>query len=315
MPKIWSYGFVNLDVVTQTVDKWPERSAVLWAENIEFKIGGVALNAAVAAAKLGQMSVGLIGYIGNDKAGQMVKSDLEKLGVDTTQLVIVDTQPTAICIVCVHPDGERSFIMNIGANEKLRTVEINIDALTSGDFFHFGGTYSIARLQALLKQLQNQQITVSIDLSADSTGKWDDLVPLFPHIDIFMANVHEIKQLTGTSDPVLAVQEIAAEGPKIVAIKLGGEGAYIFSKSWEGHIPAFKVEAIDTTGAGDSFAGSLLYGLARGWDTEQAATLANAVGALCTTSAGASDGIGSYTETIAFIREQERAGKWDWGRR
>lgn len=310
MPKIWSYGFVNLDVVTQTVDEWPDRSAVLWAENIEFKLGGVALNAAVTVAKLGRLPVGLIGYIGDDKAGQMVKSELEKLDVDTSQLMAVETQPTAICIVCVHPDGERSFIMNIGANEKLRTEGIKLDVLTPGDFFHIGGTYSIARLQALLKQLQKLQITVSIDLSADSRGKWTELTSLCPYTDIFMANALETEQLTGISDPALAVQKIAAEGPKMVIVKMGGKGSYIFTKAWAGHIPAFTVEVVDTTGAGDAFAGSLLYGLARGWDTEQAATFANAVGALCTTMPGASDGICSYVETIAFIKEQGRAGEW-----
>jgi sugar/nucleoside kinase (ribokinase family) len=127
-----------------------------------------------------------------------------------------------------------------------------------------------------------------------------------------MANADEARRLTGTTDPTGAVQKISTAGPDTVVIKLGRDGAYISAPSWQGHVEAFTVEAIDTTGAGDSFAGAFLFGLTRDWAVEQIATFANAVGALCTTQAGATEGIQTYAETIAFIEAQGRAGNWDW---
>jgi len=313
MPKIWSYGFINMDVITQTVDAWPEWSGLVWTDRIEFKIGGVALNPAVTVARLGGLPVGIIGYVGTDKAGQMVKSELEQAGIDTSRLIVSQTQPTGVCIVCVHSDGERSFIISSGANHNLRTEAVGVEQLTPGDFFHVGGAFSMSGLAALLEQVREQQLTVSVDVAFDSSGRWwARMVDLFPHIDIFMANASESQKLTGTTNPARAAQKIAAEGPQTVIIKQGKNGAYILAPTWQGQVPPFAVEVVDTTGAGDAFAGSFLYGLATGWGVEQAGTLAGAVGALCVTTPGATEGVVSYAQTVNFINAQGRTGPWNW---
>lgn len=313
LPTIWSYGYINLDIMTQTVNTWPEHAGLIWVDHIGFTLGGVAMNPAVTVAKLGGQPVGLIGYLGDDFAGQIIAQELRELGVNTARLKINPGQPTGICIVSVHPDGERSFILTAGANAKLLSEAGDLDNFSPGDYLHIGGALNIAHLPHTLQQVRHQKVIVSVDVSFDSTGRWWGRVsPLFPWVDIFMANAPETEQLTGTADPVRAAQILAAEGPKLVAIKLGGDGAYMLSPTWQGHVPPFAVAAVDTTGAGDSFAGSLLYGLARAWPVEQAATFANAVGALCTTQVGAATGIRNYAETVAFIKEHDRAGEWIW---
>ncbi len=313
MATIWSYGFVNLDIITRSVQQWPDYNGQIWVDNIDFRIGGVALNPAVTIAKLGGISAGLIGYIGDDAAGQIVKSELEKIGLNTTRLVTDRALPTGICIVAVHPDAERSFIISSGANSRLNSGEMAISGLTPGDFFHLGGGLLLTEAQYVLKQVQALGATVSVDVSLDTSGQWWTLLaPLLPFTDIFMANASEAEHLTGATDPAQAVRKLAAAGPGLVIVKLGRRGAYAFTSTWEGHILPFRVEAVDTTGAGDAFAGSLLYGLARGWEVQQAATFANAVGALSTTAAGATEGIRNYTDTVRFIEEQGRSGTWNW---
>jgi ribokinase len=313
VPKIWSYGFINLDVITQGVDAWPDKSGLVWVQKIDFKLGGVALNPAVTIAKLGGVPVGIIGYIGQDLVGQLIRTELTDLGVDITQLNLDETQASGICIVCVHPDGERSFLIGAGANANLNTRPLRIKGLSAGDFFHLGGVAALTQLQDNLEQVRRQRVNISLDLSFDSSGQmWSRVAPLLPAVNICMANADEARQLTGTTDPTGAVQKISTAGPDTVVIKLGRDGAYISAPSWQGHVEAFTVEAIDTTGAGDSFAGAFLFGLTRDWAVEQIATFANAVGALCTTQAGATEGIQTHAETIAFIEAQGRAGNWDW---
>jgi sugar/nucleoside kinase (ribokinase family) len=299
--------------MTHTVEQWPDHAGLIWVDQINFTLGGVALNPAVTIAKLGQTPVGLIGYLGDDLASQLINQELYKLGIITTRLKIRPGQSSGICIVSVHPDGERSFIITAGANANLLSETSDLDDIAPGDYLHIGGALNIVHLPQTLARVRQRQVIVSVDVSFDSTGRWwGRLAPFFPYIDIFMANASESEQLTGTTDPVLAAQKITAAGPPCVAIKLGSHGAYIFSPTWQGSVPPFRVTALDTTGAGDAFAGALLYGLTRGWPIEQAAILANAVGALCTTQIGATTGIPSYPEMVAFIHAQGRAGKWRW---
>ncbi|MEM7345434.1 MAG: carbohydrate kinase family protein [Chloroflexota bacterium] len=313
MTTIWSYGFINLDIITQTIPEWPEQGISTWVDRMQFKIGGVALNPAAAVARLGGLPVGLIGYIGNDVPGQIVRQELKILGLDTTRLVVDDTLPTGTCIVAVHPDTERTFITCAGVNQRLQTEKISIEGLSEKDFFHVGGAGGLTNAPELLQEVQAQGATTSMDVSFDKSGQWwSRLAPVFPYLDIFLANALEADRLTGTNDPQQAVRKIAAAGPELVIVKLGREGAYLYTPTWEGYIQPFLVEAVDTTGAGDSFAGSLLYGLAKGWSIEQAATFANAVGALSTQTAGATEGVRSYAETLAFMATQNRLGDWDW---
>lgn len=313
MPTIWSYGFINLDIIAQPVPHWPAHSGLVWVDRIDFKIGGVALNPAVTIAKLGGLPVGLIGYLGQDGAGQIIKNELATLGLDTSRLVTDATRPTGVCLVGVHPDTERSFIISAGANARLRAEPVSLAGLEAGDFFHLGGTASLADSQPLLEQARAQGLIISVDVAFDSSGQWwGRLAPLLPWIDIFMANALESEHLTGLTDPRAAAQKLAAAGPPCVVIKLGRAGCYLHSAAWHGYVAPFAIEAVDTTGAGDAFAGALLYGLAQDWPIEQAATLANAVGALSATVTGATEGVRGYADTLDFIKAQGRTGAWNW---
>ena len=316
MKKIWCYGYLNLDVSAQPVTQWPELGHVAWVDKIGFQPGGVALNPALTIARLGGVPVGIIGCVGGDQPGQTILAALDKYRVDVSRLVVLKTHPTGVCIVCVHPDGERSFIMNVGANAALKEVTLASADFSSQDIFHLSGMMSLGVAQKMLPHLKSQGVTLSADTSVDSNGEWwSALEPLFPHLDIFMANALESHFLTGTKDPERSAQQFYEAGVQIAVIKLGAEGAYFHSLLWSGHIPAFEVAVTDTTGAGDSFGGALLYGLAQGWPLEQAGLFANAVGGLCTTVLGATAGIRSYAETVAFIRSQNRAGAWVWDSR
>ncbi|MBC7265101.1 MAG: carbohydrate kinase family protein [Chloroflexi bacterium] len=318
MSKIWCLGIANLDVLTQPVDRWPERGGLVLVNSTDLQIGGVALNTAVTIGKLGGIPVGLIAHIGNDLAGQVLRDSLRAMNVDTTHLVISESQPTGTCIVCVHPGGERSFLYCFGANGDLCEESAMVEDLAAGDYLHVGGALGMAQfngqpLARLLQWAQGRGMTTSVDTTWDVTEQWwPSIAPALPHVDVFMTNELEAKHLTGQSDPWRTAECFAREGARIVIVKQGASGCYVHSEDWQGQVPAFKVEVVDTTGAGDAFAGAFIYGLARGWGVEQATTFANAVGALCVTALGATTGVRSCSETLDLIRTRGRAGAWNW---
>ena len=115
------------------------------------------------------------------------------------------------------------------------------------------------------------------------------------------------RELTGESDYDKIAEKLLRLGPSIVAITLGTDGCLIAGPKEKVHVPAFKVEVVDTTGAGDAFMGGLSYGLLQGWDLARVATFANACAALCCTKVGAR-AMSKLAEVVAFIKAKSPAG-------
>jgi len=117
------------------------------------------------------------------------------------------------------------------------------------------------------------------------------------------------KSLTGEDDIRQAGRAMLAKGPRVVVQTMGVDGSYTVSAAGEFHTPAFQVDVVDTTGAGDVFHGAYLVGLVRGWDLEKTATFASAVAAIHCTVLGNRKGIPSMDQVETFLRERSRNGK------
>ncbi|MBN2556832.1 MAG: carbohydrate kinase family protein [Anaerolineales bacterium] len=318
MKKIWSFGLAMLDVVTQPVHQWPETGGAEITETTDLVIGGMALNTAATLAKLGRVDVGLIASIGDDVGGRVLKSELQALGVDLQRLSVSENNPTGVAICCVHPGGERSMFLCFGANNELSLKTANLDGLQAGDIFHVGGSMCIEKtsggyLAAILQKVKEQGLLTSVDTMWDGTGKWWSLLePCLPYTDILLTNDDEARRYAECENLDDAAGKFMQHGAEMVIIKAGEQGATVYSETWRGHVDILPVESRDATGAGDAFAGGFLLGLAHGWDVRQAALFGSAVGAECVTAYGATTGIKSYAETIAFIHEHNRAGDWNW---
>jgi sugar/nucleoside kinase (ribokinase family) len=318
MKKIWTYGISNFDVIAQPVERWPNSGELVVTEKTEFMPGGPAVNTAITLRKLGFDRVGLIARFGDDRAGGILRQELEKMGVDAQSVSTSETSPTAVCIVCVHPGGERSFLYSFGGNNELGPDNADISRVTGGDFFHLGAAMGMGKSRAelivpLLEELRQRKVTITVDTSFDPVGAWwPSLAPCLPFTEVLFSNESEAEYLTGIKDPIKAAEKFQQSGAKTVVLKLGASGAYILSPDWQGYVPPFKVDAWDTTGAGDSFCGGFLFAINQSWPLEQSALFANAVGALCVTSFGATAGIRGYPETLEFIRSHRREGSWVW---
>jgi sugar/nucleoside kinase (ribokinase family) len=318
MSKVWTYGISNFDVIAQPVGHWPKPGELVVTDRTEFMPGGPAINTAITLRKIGFPQVGLIARFGKDRAGSILSQELEKMGVDTQSVSTSDSSPTAVCIVCVHPGGERSFLYSFGGNNELSPENADISRVAAGDVFHLGAAMGMARSRAeflipLLETLKAKPVTITVDTSFDPAGAWwPSLAPCLPFTDVLFSNESEAQYLTGHNDPQKAAVHFQNAGAKTVVIKLGGEGCFVLSPSWQGKVAPFTVDAVDTTGAGDAYCGGFLFGMQQGWPVEQTALFANAVGALCVLSFGATEGIQSYEKTVEFVRSQGRAGSWNW---
>ncbi|MEA3431502.1 MAG: PfkB family carbohydrate kinase [candidate division WOR-3 bacterium] len=143
-----------------------------------------------------------------------------------------------------------------------------------------------------------------MDTAWDARGRWMKLLePCLPYLDIFLPAVEEARMITDAE----TVEEIAKilidKGVKIVGLKMGKEGCYIRTKSKKIRIPAYPVEVIDTTGAGDAFVAGFLTGILKKWSLEKTGRLANAAGALSTTAIGATGGLISLKKTLEFMNK------------
>jgi sugar/nucleoside kinase (ribokinase family) len=200
--------------------------------------------------------------------------------------------PTSTSMVLVDRAGERTMLHNIGADASV-TAEA-IEARMVGTFLHVGGGLVLpglddpdgAPLAGLFAWARARGIHTSLDVVHDSTGRWQRVVPSLPHLDLFIPSRIEAAEITGVSDQAAAAAELRRRGVRFAIVTDGPRGAWVDHDDFVGHIPAFPVATIDTTGAGDAFTGGVLVGLIHGLGAQDAARLGAAVGALATTTIG-----------------------------
>jgi len=128
--------------------------------------------------------------------------------------------------------------------------------------------------------------------------------PCLPYLDLFIPSLEEAKMLSGKEDPEAMADLFMEMGAKNIVIKLGSQGCFIKNSREKHLVPAFKVKAVDATGAGDSFVAGFITGLVKGWDLKRCGIFANALGAQCVMTMGASDWEKSFDEVVEFIKGQ-----------
>jgi sugar/nucleoside kinase (ribokinase family) len=306
MPDVTSVGVMVADVLVWPVDEWPERGRLRVVDRIELRTGGLAHTTALTLAKLG-VETAAVGRVGNDAFGTVLIETLRAHGVHPH--VVRDPEVgTSVTVVAVTRGGERSFLHFVGANGRLVPEDVPDELLASTKILHLGGFFLLPGLDGepaarFLERARRTGCRTSVDVAWDAQGRWmEALGPCLGHLDFLFGNQDELGQLTRTRAPQEIARHLRALGVGVVAVKMGERGAYVAADEWEGHVPAFEVPVVDTTGAGDAFCGGFLAAALRGWPWEEVTRFANAVGALCVTAIGGATGVRSFEETIAFLR-------------
>lgn len=302
-------GILVADVIGAPLRAVPDPGRLVLVDEMSLHIGGCAVNAATALARLG-LPVEIMGKIGHDPFGDFLLSSLAEIGIGIGNLKRDPEIGTSATMVMVEPDGERRFVHYIGANAKFTLDDVDFSVLDSAAVLHLAGSLVLPGLDGeptaeLLRQAQNAGVTTFLDVVWDDTGRWMDLIgSSLPYIDYFVPSLPEAVAITGRENPTDAARKLIDHGVGTVAIKMDVDGCLVMTSSGLSiHQPAFQVDVVDATGAGDAFAAGFVAGVYLDWPLEKTARFANAVGALCVTGLGAAGGVCSMEETLEFMQE------------
>ena len=300
---VLSLGIFVVDVLGRPIDRFPEKGKLELFDQLEIHSGGCANNTAIALSRLG-VSVGVIGKIGSDQFGDIILQALTDNDVNTNGLIRDSEVNTSFTFVAIASDGERSFCHYIGANGTFSQDAINWDLIKNTKILHVAGALVMPQFDGkpmsnVLKKAKELGITTSLDTTWDATGKWmDTLEPCLPYVDIFLPSLTEAEQLTGKSDLKSITSLLRDYGISTIGIKMGEEGSFVSTPDDEFYVPAYSVDIVDATGAGDAYVAGFLAGIIKGWDIKKTAELASATGAACVTAIGTTTGIESLEATL-----------------
>ncbi|MGW4958409.1 ribokinase [Nonomuraea sp. NPDC004186] len=285
-------GSANADLVVQ-VDRHPAPGETVLGSELAVHPGGKGANQAVAAARLGAR-VALLGRVGADGHGRLLRESLERDGVDLGHLH--DTAAASgIAMIAVGPQGDNSIIVAPGANARL----------TEGDVLDAAPLLRSAPVVSLQLEIPLPAVLAAARLARRAVLNLSPAVPvpdeLLALCDPLVVNEHEAALLLGAPGaPDRQARELLARGPRSVVITLGADGAVVADMVAEDGavhaVPSPRVEAVDTTGAGDAFTGALAWRLAAGEPLARAAAFAARVGAAAVRKAGAQDSYPTMAE-------------------
>ena len=290
MPTILSLGSINADFQMR-VDRWPEVSETLLAHDLVRLGGGKAANVAFLARRL-DCDATLFGRVGDDDLAEQALAPLRAARVDLGHVVRTEDESTAISVITVPPDGKKGIILAAGANDAwlhddIATVEaivatappdsVLVEDCEVPDFIVWAATQAARR----------RDLRAVLDPSpADRVG--DELLAAS---DVVVPNPAEAERLTGVAveDPASATRAARAlldRGCRVACVKLPEGGCVVAEDTRRWHVSAAKVDVVDTTGAGDAFAGAMAVALAEGRETPAAAAFASAAAAHAVTGYG-----------------------------
>jgi ribokinase len=288
MADVFVLGSINQDFVLK-VERRPNPGETVTNAELSTHNGGKGANQAAAAARLGA-SVTFLGRVGDDEFGEPLVRALQEKGIDTSLVEQASGESTGAAFITVTPDGENAITVAPGANRSLTPDDAEAASEEIWD----------ARVLVAQMEIPVETVLRAVEVAAKrGTRALINLAPtvevspeLLERLDALVVNEHEAAFLLGSEvegvDGVLsAAPELLSLGPRSAVVTVGEAGAVFAEGESSRHIPAPKVDVVDTTGAGDAFVGALAVKLARDTSLEEAVAYAVRAGAAAVTKQGA----------------------------
>jgi ribokinase len=281
------------------VERRPGAGETVLGSDLAVHPGGKGANQAVAAARLGSRTV-LLARVGDDAYGRLLLDSQRKAGVDTVG-VLVGGAPTGVALITVDPSGDNSIVVSPGANGRLAPADVRAAACL----------FQAARVVSTQLEIPLESVEEVVrSLTPDSRFVLNPSPPrpLPAHVlaacDPLIVNEHEAKVVLGdacvSQRPEDWARLLLAKGPRSVVVTLGAEGALVADADGVARVPSVKVDAVDTTGAGDAFTAALAFRLGAGASLADAAAYAARVGAAAVTKEGAQESFPTAEEVAAL---------------
>jgi ribokinase len=302
MGRVFVAGSINMDVVA-TAERHPQVGETVAGREVLYFPGGKGANQAVAAAKLGAPTV-LIGRVGKDGFGTELRAFLNGQGVDVTLVCDASEIHTGTAIITLA-NADNTIVVIPGANGLVSPDDVSQPALATGDIAVSQFEIPLPAIAAFFRKARAAGATTILN-PAPARPCDTELLDL---VDILVLNETELGLLANTEfreqDEVArfisAARVLQAGRPQIICVTLGSRGVVALAGGEHLYVPARKVKAVDTTGAGDCFVGALAAQLAQGATLRDALAYANTAASICVQRLGASPSMPTAAELAAAL--------------
>jgi len=303
-------GTALVDSIIKGFDEKPVSATGYRAVSGTLNVGGEAVNEAATAVKLG-MKTGIMCFLGEDTAGDMILNSLRGFGVDTSYVIREKDHATPVTTMFVNDDGTRRSITNNAHSynfhpERFTDKLKDTRAVILGSLFRapFNDPLIIYKVLGKAKEA-GVLIFADTKLPNFNPLTLEDIMDSLPFIDYITPNEDEAAYYTHKDKPEEMAEFFLDHGVKNVIIKLGSKGCYFRNAEKEYRLPACNINAVDATGAGDSFVAGFASELIRGESVYEALRFGNGCGAVCTTEVGATTALKSRDQVLKMINPDQ----------
>jgi len=287
-PRIAVIGSANIDLTTFT-DRFPKPGETIFGQKFDLGFGGKGANQAVAA-RLCSADVFMVARVGSDLFGPATIDNFKKLGIDTTHVKQIGDVSTGVAPIFVEPNGQNRILVVKGANDEMKPADVDAaaDSLKNCDCIVLQFEIPLETVYYAVTFAKKHGIRCILN---PAPGQPVDMSKL-NGLDYFIPNESEAETITGLpvrniDDAKQCAEKMLATGIRRIIITLGAKGLLLAGSGINEHVPAYTVESLDSSGAGDAFIGSFSVFLAEGFTEQEAVRRANLYAGLSTTGVGA----------------------------
>jgi ribokinase len=302
-------GSLNADLVVRT-PRFPAPGETTTGTDFAVYPGGKGANQAVAAARLGAR-VAMVGRVGRDDHGRLLKSSLTAAGVDPEPVIDDEDAATGVAVITIDASGQNQIVLAPGANRRLRPddVERRRSLIESAAVVLLQLEVPTETVEAAAEIARRAGVAVVLDPAPAR----QEALALLPLASFVTPNETELRLLAGAAagpttpeDAARMARSLLEHGARCVIAKLGAAGAIAVSRDGEWVWPGHPVQAVDTTAAGDAWNGAFAVALAEGRDLQEAGAFASAAAAISVTRPGAQPSMATRNEVERFRALEER---------
>jgi sugar/nucleoside kinase (ribokinase family) len=299
-------GELNVDLIVSGLPSLPALGQELTCTGFSRALGSSSAIFSRALAGLGAQ-VDYMGKVGDDDNGHFMLAQLQEVGIGTQGVVIDPAVQTGVTISLTYPD-EKAQVTYLGSIADYCLADVNLGVIGDYNHLHMASMYLQTGLAPtfpqLLRRAKELNLTTSLDPGWDPYERWNGvLFKALSAVDILFVNEHEVKAIADIAS-VSKASTALAKRVNLVVAKLGSDGALAADQDGVYKNPAFPVEVVDTTGAGDSFNAGFIYKyVVQGGTRSQALRFANACGAIAATRVGGASSVPSASEVETFLTQ------------
>ncbi len=293
-------GLATLDILAQT-PRLPNSNDCFPIAALEMQGGGPVATALVALARLGA-SCNYLGSLAADDTARQIIAELQRYGIDAGYCPQRDCGVSSASVILVEQsNGQRAILFQKSTSLDLQPEEVPEEVIKSARALHLDGFFTLAAIHAAQFARKNG-VLVSFDGGAGEL-MWDELTELLPLVDILVVAKKFALDTSGVQDILAAgTQLLKTYQNQQVVITDGEHGSWYWDRHTHFHQPAFPVDVVDTTGAGDTFHGAYLFAVLQpDWTPQYRLKFASAVAALKCKQLGGRKGIPTLAETLVFL--------------